>query len=63
MCINLPEIQSLYDAFFEDVWNGKNCAIVQDTSQIDRYINHLLRGVELLSGTQPYESGDVDVQS
>ena len=63
MCINLPEIQSVYDTFFEDVWDGKNCNIVHDISQIDLYINHLLHGVELLSGTRPQETADMDVQA
>ena len=53
LCINRPEIQTIYDGFFEEVWSGKNCDIVQEPAEIDQYVNHLLHGVQLLSGMQP----------
>ena len=49
--INRPEMQELYQAFFQKIWDGDGFA-VSDTEEIDRVISHLLQGLELLGNAQ-----------
>lgn len=46
--INRAEMQELYSAFFHEIWNDES-RVVSDREEIDRFICHLMQGLQLLA--------------
>ena len=45
---NRAEMKELYDGFFREIWNSES-HVVSDLEEIDRFVNHLLQGLDLLA--------------
>lgn len=48
MKINRPEMQTMYESFFREVWEA-DVGVVSDREEIDRFASHLMDGLKLLS--------------
>lgn len=49
MIINQPEMQTVFNQFYEAVWNKEENIVISDTDAISSYVQHIMQGITLLS--------------
>lgn len=47
--INQPDMQMIFDQFYEEVWNKEENIVISDAATIGNYIQHIMQGITLLS--------------
>lgn len=52
MILNQAEMQTIFNRFFEEVWNKDGTVVISDTDSISGYIRHIMQGITLLSHTE-----------
>lgn len=50
--INRADIQSMFDRFFQEIWEKREDVVVSDRAAITEYIQHVKQGVYLLSSLE-----------